>query len=85
MAFFWVELNRSYWNLNYLQGCRRTFTVKRCIKRGARVEGARRAEMMVTLSRFKSHLKLFQEDVLEKSIWQSAELLTIGIAEEVRN
>lgn len=40
--------------------------MKRCIKGGAGVEGARRAEVMVTLSRFKSHLKLFQEDVLEK-------------------
>lgn len=59
--------------------------MKRCIKRGAGFQGARRAEVLVTLSRFKSHLKLFQEDLLEKSIWRSAELLTIGMAEEVRN
>lgn len=40
-------------------------------------QGARRAEVLVTLSGFKSHLKLFQEGVLEKSIWRSAELLTV--------
>lgn len=59
--------------------------MKRCIKRGAGFQGARRAQVLVTLGRFESHLKLFQEDVLEKSICRSAELLTIGMAEEVRN
>lgn len=41
--------------------------MKGCIKRGAGFQLASgAAPVLVTLGRFESHLKLFQEDVLEK-------------------